>query len=231
VHGWKPGQCDAVVSAIEAAGGVAGAVVGDVTTTDGAASVFDEACQLGVVSVLVNNYGTPVGTKWGSGDGDRWHDAWERNVVQASRLTDLAVPAMRELGWGRIVFLGTVGTMMPGTRNPDYYGAKAALPAIVRSLAKELSGSGITANLVSPGIIATAEMREVVERQAAKAGVSGDWDDVLSPWAAAKLFPNLVGRVPDPRDIANLVAYVVSEAAWPITGTDLRIDGGAPDAD
>ncbi len=201
------------------------------TTTDGAASVFDEACQLGVVSVLVNNYGTPVGTKWGSGDGDRWHDAWERNVVQASRLTDLAVPAMRELGWGRIVFLGTVGTMMPGTRNPDYYGAKAALPAIVRSLAKELSGSGITANLVSPGIIATAEMREVVERQAAKAGVSGDWDDVLSPWAAAKLFPNLVGRVPDPRDIANLVAYVVSEAAWPITGTDLRIDGGAPDAD
>lgn len=230
MHGWEPGQCDEVISAIEAAGGVAAAAVGDLTTADGAASVLDAARRLGDVSVLVNNYGTPVGTKWGSGDGERWHDAWERNVVQASRLTDLAVPAMRELGWGRIVFLGTVGTMMPGVRNPDYYGAKAALPAIVRSLAKELSGSGITANLVSPGIIATAEMREVVERQAARAGVTGDWDAVLSPWAAAELFPNLVGRVPEPRDIANLVAYIVSEASWPITGTDVRIDGGAPDA-
>lgn len=230
VHAWEVGQSEAVVDAVAASGGRAVEVVGDLLDDAGAADVHEQARAMGEVAVLVNNYGTPGRTRWGEVSTAAWHDAWERNVVHGARMTDLVVPAMRAVGWGRIVFLGTVGTAMPGRRDPDYYGAKAALVAVVRSLARELAGTGITANLVSPGIIATAEMREVVARRAAAVGVAGDWDTVLSPWAADALFPNLVGRIPEPEDIAALVAYVVSDAAWPVTGADLRIDGGAVDA-
>lgn len=230
VHGWEAGQADDVVASITESGGRSVAVIGDILTDAGAAAVMDQTQVLGPVDVLVNNYGTPGSTRWGTTPAGEWAQAWERNVMHAARLTESVLPSMREKQWGRVIFLGTVGTAMPGRRNPDYYGAKAALPAIVRSLAQELAGTGVTANLVSPGIIATAEMRELVARRAKAEGVVGDWATVLSPWAATHLFANLVGRIPEPEDIADFVRYVASDAAWAITGADLRIDGGAVDA-
>ncbi|MDG2111625.1 MAG: SDR family NAD(P)-dependent oxidoreductase [Actinomycetota bacterium] len=159
VHGFEPGQADETVADITAAGGSAVAVDGDLNTDEGVdqiVSAVEDA--FGAVEVLVNNYGAPGRTVWAT-PADAWNDGWERNVLTAVRLTQRVVPHMREAGFGRVVLLGTVGTERPGDRNPDYYSAKAALPVLVRTLAKDLRGSGVTANLVSPGMIATAEVR------------------------------------------------------------------------
>ena len=224
VHGFEPGQPDEVVAAIVANGGSATGIVASLDTDDGVASMRDE---LEGVDVLVNNYGTPSRSSWTSMDA--WGDEWNRNVLTGARCTQAAIVGMRARNWGRVIFLGTVGTRMPGDRNVGYYTAKAGLPALVRTLAQELRGSGVTANLVSPGMIATTEVREMVTRRAQRAGVGDSWEEAQR-WALENSMPNLTERLPEPADIGRVVAFVASEAAWHITGADIAVDGGAVDA-
>lgn len=223
VHGFEPGQPDPVVEAITAAGGNASGAVADLRSDDGAKALADGA---GAVDILVNNYGTPVGSSWDSMDD--WAAEWDANVLSGVRVAQLCMPGMRARGWGRIIVLGTLGSRKPGTHSPGYYGAKAGLHAIVRTLAMELRGTGVTANLVSPGMIATAEVRAMLTRSAAKRDVGPDWADV-ERWGLDNAMPNLTERLPDPADIGRVVAFIASEAAWHITGADLAVDGGALD--
>ncbi len=229
VHGFDKGQADPVADAITAAGGRAVAVHGDLLHDAGAEALLEQVeAALGPVDVLVNNYGTPTDTTWET-PADEWPDGWQRNVLTGVRLAQRTVPGMRERGWGRVIFVGTIGAARPGETNPDYYGAKAALPAVVRSLAKHLRGTGITVNLVSPGMIATAEIRASMTRRAQAAGLGDGWE-AAARWALDEAMPNLTERIPDPEDIGRFVAFVASEAAWHLNGADLRVDGGALDA-
>ncbi|HLY82587.1 MAG TPA: SDR family oxidoreductase [Acidimicrobiales bacterium] len=229
VHGFEAGQADAVVARINAAGGRAVAVHGDLMTEAGADEVVEQVDQLlGAVEVLVNNYGVTSETSWDM-PAQRWHEAWERNVLTGVRLAQRTVATMRTRGWGRVVFLGTLGTARPGSRNPDYYGAKAALPAVVRSMAKDLRGTGVTVNVVSPGLIATSEVRSLLERGSAAAGRAGTWE-AAERWGLEHVMGNLTERIPDPDDIGRVVAFVAGDVAWHINGADIRVDGGALDA-
>ena len=229
VHGFDAGQADPVVEGITAAGGRAVAVHGDLMTDDGAELLVAQVGEaLGPVDILVNNYGTPTDTTWETPAGE-WQDGWGRNVLTGVRLAQRVAPGMRDRGWGRVIFVGTIGAARPGETNPDYYGAKAALPALVRSLAKHLRGSGVTVNVVSPGMIATAEIRASMTRRAEAAGRGGGWE-AAERWALEEAMPNLTERIPDPDDIGRFVAFVASEAAWHLNGADLRVDGGALDA-
>ncbi len=225
VHGFEEGHPDAVAGEIAAAGGSAETLVADFRTDSGAAAAA--AGAIGDVDILVNNSGAPVGSSWD--EIDKWADEWNTNVMASVRATQVFLPSMRERGWGRVIFLGTVGAQRPGARNPGYYAAKSGLHTLVRTLAMECRGTGVTANLVSPGMIATAEVREMMTRRAARAGVEGEWSAVEA-WTAAHAWPNLTERIPDPEDIGRFVAFVASDAAWHINGADLPIDGGALDA-
>ncbi len=162
---------------------------------------------------------------------DHWAEAWNSNEMSGVRLTPRTLADMREKGWGRVVFPGTVGSRTPGRRNPAYYTAKSGLHGLARSLAQELSGTGITANVVSPAMIATTEVKDMVRRQARRAGIDDldNWS-TLERWAVDSTMPNLVGRMAEPIDIARVVAFVCSEAAWHINGADIAVDGGAVDA-
>jgi 3-oxoacyl-[acyl-carrier protein] reductase len=100
---------------------------------------------------------------------------------------------------------------------------------VARSLAKRLRGTGITVNVVSPGIIATEEVKESLTRRAAEAGGGEGWDAV-ERWALREVMPNLTERIPDPDDIGRVVALLASDAAWHVNGADIRVDGGALDA-
>ena len=210
VHGFDHGQPDDVVAEIAAAGGSAEAVITDLAGDD--AGLGNVASS---VDVLVNNYGTPMGSSWSSMA--EWADEWDRNVLVGVRVTQACLEGMRSRSWGRVVFVGTVGAHRPGDRNPGYYAAKAGLHNLVRGLAKELRGSGVTANLVSPGMIATAEVQAMLTRSAAKRELSTDWADV-ERWGAEHAFPNLTARIPEPDDIGRVVAMVASEAAWHVNG-------------
>jgi NAD(P)-dependent dehydrogenase (short-subunit alcohol dehydrogenase family) len=230
VHGLEPGTTDEVVSGIAAAGGKVHAVHGDIRSDDGATElVASVQAATEHVDILVNNYGVADGSTWDASDGPSWHASYDTNVVSAVRVTNALVPAMRARGWGRVVFVSTVGATRPGDRIPEYYAAKGALPSITVSLAKHVAGTGITVNCVSPGVIATPEMVERFTRRAEQRGLATDWATV-ERMVLDDVMPNPSGRVPFPDDVGRFVAMVVGEPSWHLNGTHLRFDGGTADA-
>ena len=224
IHGFNSGDAAAVSQQITAQGGVAEPVDADLFTEDGISKLRDTVSG---IDILINNYGSPSGSSWSSIE--KWSDEWERNVHVGVKVTQAFLGGMKEHNWGRIVFVGTVGVNKPSTHSPGYYGAKASLHAIVRTLAQEVSGTGITANVVNPGMIATSEVREMLTQAAEKRNLDTDWESVHK-WAAEKYMPNLTGRLPDPNDIGRIISFLVSEPAWYINGASIAVDGGSLDA-
>ena len=221
----EAGQAAPTVEAVVAAGGDARAVTGDIRTEPGAAALIaDVRATVDRVDIVINNYGVPEGSDWDGSDTASWHGSYEHNVVSAVRVTQAFLPDMRDRGWGRVVFVSTVGATRPGDRIPEYYAAKGALPSITVSLAKHLAGTGITVNCVSPGVIATAEVVDGAAARLAREGAATDWPAVEQE--ILRRMPNPTGRVPRPEDVGRFVAFVVSEPAWHLNGAHLRFDGG-----
>jgi 3-oxoacyl-[acyl-carrier protein] reductase len=230
VHGLEPGQADDTVRAITENGGRCHGVTGDIRSAGGTASLVAEVRDtVERVDVVVNNYGVAEGRDWDTSDTDTWHGSYDTNVVTAVRVTQPFLPDMRAAGWGRIVFVSTVGATRPGERIPEYYAAKAALPSMAVSLAKHLAGTGVTVNCVSPGVIATAEIVERFTEQARRRGVPTDWASV-ERLILDTAMANPSGRVATPEDVGRFVAFVVGEPGWHLNGAHLRFDGGAADA-
>jgi NAD(P)-dependent dehydrogenase (short-subunit alcohol dehydrogenase family) len=97
------------------------------------------------------------------------------------------------------------------------------------SLAKDLAGTGITVNCVSPGIIATAEVVASYTERARREGIATDWPSVERLILASRM-GNPSGRVPTPDDVGRFVAFVVGEPGWHVNAAHLRYDGGAADS-
>jgi len=230
VHGLEVGQADDTVAAIAQAGGRAHAVHGDIRSDGGAGDLRASVASItDRVDIVINNYGVADGSTWGDATGQSWHASYDTNVVSAMRMVDAFAEPMRRRGWGRIVFVATLGATRPGDRLPEYYAAKGALPAITVSLSKHLAGTGITVNCVSPGLIATPEMIERFTAAAEREGHGTEWPAV-ERFLLDRGMANPTGRVPFPADIGRIVAMVVSEPSWHINGAHLRVDGGAADA-
>lgn len=230
IHAFERAPAEAVVSELRASGAEAYAVVGSLTDDEAGESLVDQIlAPEGRVDVLVNNYGVAEGAGWFEASSADWHDTWEKNVLSGVRLVRALVPGMLSRGAGRVIFVGTVGTTRPGTRPAHYYAAKAALPNMTVGLARELSGSGVTVNCVSPGLIATDELRERFLRMGERRGWGSTWEEV-EPHVASEVMPNPTGRIGTPEEVGALVAFLASEHARYINGSNLRIDGGAADA-
>ncbi|HEY4265096.1 MAG TPA: SDR family oxidoreductase, partial [Micropepsaceae bacterium] len=134
----------------------------------------------------------------------------ETNLRGPFAIAQETLPAMTHKGWGRIVNIVSIGGQWGGMRQVHYAAAKAGLINFTHSLAKLHSRDGITANAVSPGLIAT-DMTEKELR--AKAG-------------RAKAAQIPAGRVGTPEDVAAAVVFLCSEAAGYITGHTLNVNGG-----
>lgn len=222
VHGRDGGRSHAVVDHIRGRGGAAVALVGDLTSAAEAAAVCDAA---GAVDILVNNAGYYDGLSWPELSDEQWAHIYEANVISGVRMIRHLVPGMRERGWGRVIQIGGGLALQPAALQPHYNATLAARHNLTVSLARELAGSGVTANIVAPGAILTEPTRDLTERVAADHGWGPDWDDIEAA-ASAAWFPNDVGRFGRPDEIAAAVTFLASSHADYISGADLRVDGG-----
>ncbi|MSP42618.1 MAG: SDR family NAD(P)-dependent oxidoreductase [Alphaproteobacteria bacterium] len=231
VHGMKPGNgvddADRVADEIAKSGGKAFAVIGDLTTDQGAEQAAKAALSaVKNIDILINNYGTAERGFWLDAEtgADAWISVYQKNVLSAARMIRLLVPQMKALGWGRIVQIGTIGSSQPNARMPHYYASKGALANLTVSLMLELSDSGITVNTISPGLIKTREVEEMYRARAQKLGWGDDWDVIERH--IMEEFSNSSGRIARTEEVGDLVAFIASTRSHMINGMNIRIDGG-----
>jgi NAD(P)-dependent dehydrogenase (short-subunit alcohol dehydrogenase family) len=226
VHGRRDAEAKRVVSDIEKAGGSAIAVLGDLATDEGAKQAIDGVEKSGGVDILVNNAGTWDGRAWFEVEPAEWGALYNANVVASVRMIKALAPAMKKAGWGRIIQMASgVATAPPPGREPHYAATKAALVNLTVGLGKEMLGSGVTVNAVSPGIVLTPVIEGAFRGLAQQRGWGNDWA-VIERHVMTEVFHMPNGRMGRPDDIANLIAYVASPLGGYIHGTNLHVDGG-----
>lgn len=222
VHGRDAPRTRAVAVDIRASGGNATAVVGDLATDAGADTVAE---AVGDVDILVNNAGWYDGSAWTEVTAERWAQIYQANVISGVRMVERLVPSMRTRRWGRVIQIGGGLAIQPGADQPHYNATLAARHNLTVSLARELAGTGVTANIVAPGAVLTEPVREMATRAAVGGGWGPEWDAIESA-AVAAWVPNDIGRFGRPQEVAAAVVFLASVHAGYVSGADLRVDGG-----
>jgi NAD(P)-dependent dehydrogenase (short-subunit alcohol dehydrogenase family) len=226
INGRDEKEAARIAGAIEGQKGQVSLAVGDLRTEEGAAAVAAKALAGGPVDILVNNAGSYAYRPFFEVSAASFLETYDGNVGVAVRMIRAFAPAMRERGWGRVIQVGSAVGVQPPPEHPDYSAAKAALTNLTVSLAKALSGSGVTVNTVSPGMVATAKVTSMLTQMGGYRGWGSAWADVEKA-ILREVLPNGVGRLGRVEDVAHLVAFLASPLSGYIHGADLRIDGGS----
>jgi 3-oxoacyl-[acyl-carrier protein] reductase len=208
--------CAPTVDAITAAGGSAVAVGADVSDADQVATAVGKvAADLGPPVVLVNNAGIIRDNLLFKMSEDDWDMVLGVHLRGAFLMSRATQKFMVEQRFGRIVNLSSSSAL--GNRGQvNYSAAKAGMQGFTKTLAIELGQFGVTANAVAPGFIAT----DMTAATAARVGMG--FEEFQA--AAASRIP--VRRVGQPEDVANVIAFLVSEGAGFVSGQVIYVAGG-----
>jgi len=212
---------------LEATGALPVAV--DLTDRGAAETLVDAAVHAyGRIDLLVNNLGG--GDRLGLAgfldlsDHD-WLDTFDTNLFATVRVTRAALPRLLERG-GVVVNVSSIGARRPEGPPLAYNVAKAALTAFGRGLASEVGPSGVRVVTVSPGPTRT-DMWQGPDGLGAQlaASIGAPIDAIVA--GAPEQMGMLTGRMAEPAEVADLIAYLLSPRAASITGSDHLVDGGA----
>ena len=210
----KADPCEAVATAIKAAGGQAAAIschVGDQAQLR--ALVETTHAVFGGIDILVNNVGAnPTLGPLSELSDEAFDRVMSSNVKSALRLSNLVLPEMATRKDGAVIFIASVAGLRASAGINAYGAAKAALMQLARGLAAEWGASNIRINCIAPGLIKTDFARAL-------------WDD--EALARKRIAETPLGRLGVPEDIAGAAVLLASPAGSFITGETIVVDGGA----
>ena len=167
--------------------------------------------HFGALHILVNNAGyMPSPGPYEQHTDGVWSDTIRAHLVGPGRVTQAAIPALKDAGWGRIVFISTIHASTGASHVAAYTAAKAGLHGLSRSLSRELAPHGTLVNVVLPALTETEKVRERFPPERRERSAS------LSP----------TGRNSQPEEVARLVTFLVSGANGHVNGETIRITGG-----
>ena len=211
-------RLDQTAAEIRAAGGRVAAIRADVSQAADCERVVAEALQaFGRLDILVNNAGTSATGEFAAASDEIWQADFDLKLFAAIRLARLAIPHMKRQGGGRIVNLTNIGAKQPRAKSMPTTVTRAAGLAFTKALSKELAPDNILVNTVCIGLVRAGQH----EARAARQGV-----DVEQLYVTmGKDIP--LGRVGRAEEVANVIAFLASDAASYVSGTSVNLDGGA----
>jgi 3-oxoacyl-[acyl-carrier protein] reductase len=173
------------------------------------------------IDVLVNNSGgPPPGAAVGAKHAD-WIAQFEAMAANLFHLTSRLLPPMQARGWGRIITIGSSGIEQPLPNLVLSNGIRAAVLGWSKTLAGEVASDGITVNMVLPGRIHTERTAQLDKIASDKTGAS------VAEIEAKSSASIPAGRYGNPQEFANVVAFLAGTGASYVTGSMIRVDGGA----
>jgi len=190
---------------------------GDVTDEAAVADIFE---RTGPVDVLVNNAGVSASADVARTTLDDWRAQIAVNATGAFLCTRAVLGGMRERGRGRIVTVASTAGLQGARYTAAYTASKHAAVGLMRAVAAEVAGTGVTANAVCPAFVRTDMTTASVQRIVASTGRSG----AQAEEALASMTP--LGRLLEPEEVAFAVAFLAAPEAGAINGQTLVLDGG-----
>ena len=222
VTGRDQKDLEATVAQIKAQGGNALALpwdLYDLSVIDAKIGIVEKT--VGPIDILVNNTGGPPPTLAANQPAELWQQNFSNLVLSIIKITDRVLPGMRERKWGRVITSTSSGMVAPIPNLAISNAMRASLMGWSKTLAAEVAKDGVTVNIILPGRIATARLKQLDQAKADREGKT--YEEV----AKAGLTTIPVGRYGAPEEYGDVAAFLASRQASYVTGAMIRVDGGA----
>ncbi|MDQ0570792.1 3-hydroxybutyrate dehydrogenase [Variovorax paradoxus] len=179
------------------------------------------AARFGRVDILVNNAGIQHVAKVEDFPPERWDAIIAINLTSAFHTTRLAIPAMREANWGRIVNVASAHGLVASAQKSAYVAAKHGIVGFTKSVALETATTGITSNAICPGWVLTQLVQKQIDDRAAREGISAEQaqNELLGEKQPSLQFTTV-------EQLGGLAVFLCSPAADQVRGVAWQMDGG-----
>ena len=208
-------------AAIAAGGGDVLALEADLRREEDVARVVEATVgRFGALDVLVTNTGGPPSGPFLSLDDRAWTEAIDSLLLSVVRLCRLAIPHMRARGGGRIIHVTSISVKQPIEGLVLSNALRSAVTALAKTLSVELAADNILVNCVAPGYTRTDRVIELADQTAAREGTTRG---AIEQRMLSKI---PMGRMGEPKEFGEVVAFLASPAASYVTGVTIPVDGG-----